>query len=61
MEEKVASICWYGCWREAGQVDGGESYNYKYDNGWERHHIHDDDVVDLVVIKAWRGRSVGCE
>ena len=42
-------------------MDGGESYNYKYDNGWERHHIHDDDVVDLVVIKAWRGRSVGCE
>ena len=45
--------------RESGH--GGESYNYKYDNGWERHHIPDNGVVVLVVIEAWRGRSVGCE
>jgi len=48
---------------EGGRASGhgGESYNYKYDNGRERHHIPDNGVVVLVVIEAWRGRSVGCE
>jgi len=48
---------------EAGKArgDNGEGYGYKYDNGWERHHIRDVDVVVLVVIEARRGRRVTCE
>ncbi|KAL9277149.1 hypothetical protein ACSQ67_025302 [Phaseolus vulgaris] len=66
-KDEITSNGRKGCTRFCRYDDFGQSkarkrqregYRKKYDNGWERHHISNVDVVVQVVIEAMRRRRV---